>query len=346
MRIQSLLVPILLGAAAVAQVPVSISPAGGATALGNANNSIPFSWSPCTYQQVHNADSFSTAGPLAVNRMRMRMASGFANTPGATVDLELFFAQCPTTAATATVPYTNNIVAASEVNVYTRKMTALPTVPDNSWAVPFPFDAPFVWPNTNLSWRANIYGNSQNNAIFTYPLDAFSGSAGVATLGTGCRATNGTANTTHSTSGGALGGTLTFTGSSGIASPDPAFLLLGVSSTMWGAIPLPFDLTSLGATGCNLYTDIVTFVSMVTTPTGTISYPVPVPLNRSLTGQALLSEFLFMNSGANPLGAVTTNGRRTTFPAYVGATRLYGLSAPPNTGTTVGANFAMTIGLN
>ena len=67
-----------------AQTPTYISPKGAATTLGPSNNNIPFSWTPCAYQQVHSRDSFNNLTPGAINQMSFRMASGFVNQTGFT----------------------------------------------------------------------------------------------------------------------------------------------------------------------------------------------------------------------------------------------------------------------
>ena len=346
---RSLLAFALLAPALVAQsAPTVISPAGAATGLGNSNNNIPFSWTPCSYQQVHSLSSFSSQVPVLFTQMRLRMASGFPNYAGKTVDLELFMAQSPNDHAAASAVFASNEVASTLINIVTRKNVSLPTVPNNDWAVaPFPFDNPFFWAATHVSWRANVYGNGNGNAIFTYPLDAWSGSGSNTLVGVGCKAANGTGNATHTVSVGGLGGTLTLTGNSLIAAMDPAVVTIGLSTTTWGAFTLPLDLGIIGATGCNVYNDVAATLSGVTTATGSISLPVPIPNNPLLANTTLNTQYVFLDGAANAAGLITTNTRTSKFGPVVGATRIYAISGtPPLLSGTLGLNFAMSVGFN
>jgi hypothetical protein len=342
---------ILLAAVAFAQTPTHISPVPAASTLGNSNNSIPFSWTPTAYQQVHSQNSFSNGSPTLVTRMRLRMASGFLNVAGATVDLELFMAASPNDAANASATFASNITG-TEVNVFTRKMVLLPTVPDNSWAVaPFPFDNPFPFIATHLSWRAIVWGNSRNNQLFSYPLDAWTGSipSSSVAVGNGCRANNGTAAATHTASGLGLGLTAQYLGSSFVAAGGlPALLAIGTSNTSFQGIPLPFDLTPAGAPGCSIYNNWIAVFATATSPgaNGSATVNVPIPNDPTLAGTTHYSQFVFVSPGANTLGVFTTNGAANTLGGPVGLTRIYASGNPGATSGTVGRQYGMAIGLN
>jgi hypothetical protein len=350
MQIRIALATCVLASLAAAQTPAIFSPAAAATGLGNSNNNIPFSWTPSTYQQVHSQNSFSSTSAAVINRLSFRMASGFTNRPGHMIDVELFMAQSPNDAANASTTFASNITAASEVNVYTRKMFSLPTVPDNSWAISFPFDNTFPYTGiTHVSWRANVYGNSNNNAIFTYPIDAFS-AAGVSTLvGVGCRSANGTANATHTVSGLVIGTTASFTGNSFVpAGGLPAILTIGVSNTSFGSVPLPLDLGPYGAPGCSIYNDwvITLFGTTMANASGSVVIQVPIPNDQSLVNSVHYSQYLFAEQGANALGIFTSNGRANTIAAPPGVTRVYSTAGPGQTTGTRGLQFGLAIGLN
>jgi hypothetical protein len=261
-------VPCLAGALA-AQVPTHVVPVPATVTLGNTNSAIPFATSPTHYQQVINLGALANPTPAAFKSLRLRMANGQTSKPGQTIDVELFLAECPHAAAAASTVFANNVTATTEVNVFQRRQVLLPTVPDNSWAVaPFPFDTPFVFTGaSNLSLRAIVWGNSNNNTAFSYPLDVFSGTgASSLQVGLGCKATNGNGAGTHTLAVGGLvpGGTANYVGSSFVVQGgNAAMLLIGANDKSFGGVPLPFDLTASGAPGCFLYNDWLLLVPFV-----------------------------------------------------------------------------------
>ena len=338
---------LVLASLASAQVPVVISPVAAASVLGNSNNNIPFSWTPCAYQQVHSLSSFQTQAPLLFTKMRLRMASGFTNFTGYQIDLELFLAQSPNSSTNASNTFASNVSGTSEVNVFTRKLISLPKVPNNDWAVaPFVFDAPFFWPATDLSWRAVVWANGNNNAIFTYPLDAHWQLNNGSSIGVGCRGTGSTSPAQHSSAIGAPGRNSFFYGYAYIPATIPAYLTLGSSSTQWGSIPLPFNLSSLNAPGCSIYNDVLAVVPGATTATGNVTFTIQVPNQPGLSGQALYSQVVFVDPSLNGLGAITTNGYKTAIGTDPGITRIYGLSSPTATSGTLDIGFGMAVGFN
>ncbi len=339
-----------LAGPAGAQTPTHISPVAAVSGLGNSNNNIPFSWTPTAYQQVHSASSFANSTPTLVTRMRLRMGAGFANRPSATIDVELYMASSPNDSNAATGNFANNVTG-TEVNVLTRKMVTLPNVPDNSWAVPpFPFDAPFPYLAGHVSWRAIVWGNSNGNAIFTYPLDAWWNLGASALSGAGCRSANGTNTATHTATIWSPGSTpFVFTGNSYVVAGGlPAILTIGTSATSWGGIPLPFDMTPLGAPGCFIRNSIFTTFGGVTqaNASGSAVINVPLPADPSLEGAVFHSQFLFIESGANALGVFASGGLTNTIGRDHGMTRIYAAGNPMATGGTVGRMFGMAIGLN
>jgi hypothetical protein len=346
---------LVLAAAPAAQIPTHISPAAAAAGLGGSNNNAPFSIIPTHYQQVHDRTAFSNPTPALFNLLRFRMATGFVNRPGFMIDVELHIANSPNDSGSASQTFANNISPGTEVNVFTRKQVNLPTVPDNSWSIaPFPFDQPFAFiASTHLSWRAVVWGNSNNNTSFTYPLDAWSGSAGTSANNgpaTGCRSANGSANATHVATIGAPGANSAFSASSFVpAGGLPAVLAIGASATAWGGIPLPFDMTPIGAPSCFLRNDILLTFGGITqaNSTGSVSISVPVPSDPSLAGATFRSQYLFIELAANPLGVFTSNGLTNVLGRSHGVTRLYNRGDPRGTMSTIfGPGFGLATGFN
>jgi hypothetical protein len=225
--------------------------------------------------------------------------------------------------------FARNVIPGTEVAVFTRKVVKLPTVSDNSWAVaPFRFDAPFPFTGTtHLSWRAHVWGNGNNGRDFDYPLDMF-GEPGATTdngPSTGCASATGTGKAVHTASLLRPGAVSVFEARSYVASGNlPAVLGLGISSTAWGAVPLPLDLAPLGAPGCFLRNDFVLMLGGVTQPypTGSVAIQISVPPDPGLADAAFYSQFVLLQAAANPMGLFTTNGLRNTLGRDHGVARI------------------------
>jgi hypothetical protein len=83
----------------------------------------------------------------------------------------------------------------------------------------------------------------------------------------------------------------------------------GFSNTMSGALPLPFDLTILGMTGCSLLADPLVTDVAVGVPT-TASYGLVIPLDTSLFGTVLYEQAFPLDVAANPFGFTASNAAR------------------------------------
>jgi len=177
-------------------------PAAYRTIFGNSNNNIPISWSPERYQQVFLGSELPKA--LVIKGLGFRHDQAFANYKGQTVELEITLAYTKKTPANLSTTFASNfdITKPAPVIVLPRSKFKLPdfaaTKPTNPqvWQVQIPFKVPFVWTQVtgrNMLVQIRIYGNSFNNRIFTYPLDAASGTKATTTrlYGTGPTATTG-----------------------------------------------------------------------------------------------------------------------------------------------------------
>ncbi len=94
-----------------------------------------------------------------------------------------------------------------------------------------------------------------------------------------------------------------------------AFLILGTSNTSWGGIPLPFDLTPLGAPGnyVRCSHDLVFTTTLSGTGPGKgyagLSWTVPTVAK----GLSLYYQWYMIDAKANTLGLVVSNARKATF---------------------------------
>lgn len=85
-----------------------------------------------------------------------------------------------------------------------------------------------------------------------------------------------------------------------------AVFKFGVSDQWWGGLPLPFDLSIIGMTGCTEYVSNDVLIGLPT-GAGAASYTLPLPNNPSLRGVRLFSQVFTVDPTANAFGATTTN---------------------------------------
>jgi len=90
--------------------------------------------------------------------------------------------------------------------------------------------------------------------------------------------------------------------------PVPATLFLGLSDSSWAKLPLPFDLTPLGAKGCLLYCSSLLNFTQTTNRSGGATVQIGIPKDPVLTGARLFNQWLVVDPKANALKLVTTNG--------------------------------------
>ena len=350
-----LLVPLLCTGVLAAQAPTHISPLGAVAGLGNSNNDIPFSWTPTAYQQVHDLSSFSSTQAVPITKLSLRMGDGFTNATGYTIDVELWMASSPNSAANAQSVFAANVSAGTEVNVFPRNMVNLAPVPNHDWRVTFPFTTPWVFNSQNhVSWRAIVWGNSNGNRIFTYPLDAFWDIGSARTTGSyqGCASATGTQAASLTVSSDLhlrIGLTPVFTGKSYVAAGSlPAILTIGASSTSYYGVPLPYDLGALGAPGCMITNDILVTVAGVTQsgPEGSVALPVQIPNDLKLEGGTFYTQYLFLQQGANLLGQFSSNGLTNRIAVPPRVARIFAAGNPNATAGSLTTQFGMAIGLN
>src|SRR5204862_484267 len=88
------------------------------------------------------------------------------------------------------------------------------------------------------------------------------------------------------------------------------FMNVGVSDTVIGGLPLPLDLTPLGAPGCFAWVSNEAVVTGTTNSVGAITFQLVVPNNAALVGTVLFFQLGVFDATANTLGIVTSAGRR------------------------------------
>jgi hypothetical protein len=111
------------------------------------------------------------------------------------------------------------------------------------------------------------------------------------------------------------GGSMLFE-AAGFSKQYPGIVAFGWSNTSYGPIPLPFDLAAIGAPQNVLYTSFdlllpVTWGTVGGRNVASASFPIP---NAQFEGLRTFAQALFLDSGANSAGIVTTSGLEMQLP--------------------------------
>lgn len=102
-----------------------------------------------------------------------------------------------------------------------------------------------------------------------------------------------------------IGTTFTLQASGLSASVVATLGAVGFGNTTWGGLPLPFDLSAIGMTGCSLWLDpALTAVLSQTATTATL--PIVLPNDPSIIGRALFAQAFPLLVGANAAGVLAT----------------------------------------
>ncbi len=221
------------------------------------------------------------------------------STPAATLDTEIGIYDVSFGQAGMSPTFAVNRAAGTGRVVFTRKRLDLPAVneatnPLTSFHI-VPLDAPhsFVGPNLmvevvnwdsssrSTGWMADMFHARPNGQTFTF--------------GTACGAMGRIASVGALTAG----STFLFTQTFG-PPRTPAFLTLGFDTTALAGVPLPVELSPIGAPGCTLYQSADIQVPVTLDARGAGSVPVRVPGNAG--GATVVGQWINL-VGPSPLGA-------------------------------------------
>lgn len=307
-----------------------VVPAPMAGAFGGSDNSIPFTWSPVTYQQVFLGTDLPTAFTMAGLSLRQNERPPVAH--GVTVDLEIQVGFTTRTPQTMSTTFASNYDSGTPVVVLPRAQVVFPDQPTPP-TVPSDFFFTIPWVNTfawapvagrNFLIQVTVYGNSNGGSIWGYPLDA-TGGATARLYGSGAGATTGSLERNYGLVMGLRALTHTavpmlYTDSTPqigdtfrvrLAQARPsswAAILLGISDTNWAGMSLPMDLGFLGAPGCALLTSVEDVQRINTDARGTGSFSYALPNSIYLLGVRFYNQFLVADPGVNAFGFAVSNG--------------------------------------
>ncbi|MBK8979686.1 MAG: hypothetical protein IPM29_27620 [Planctomycetes bacterium] len=104
-----------------------------------------------------------------------------------------------------------------------------------------------------------------------------------------------------------IGGSLDLTLTRGEANTT-AVLAIGFSDTVTsGGVPLPIDLTPIGATSCSLFIDVQASGTAMTNGSGNASFSLPVPAIPAIVGNPVFAQWFQLSPGTNPLGLIASD---------------------------------------
>ncbi len=93
----------------------------------------------------------------------------------------------------------------------------------------------------------------------------------------------------------------------------PALTFLGASDRVWSGIPLPLDLSGLGAVGCSLLASMDAQLPFVLTDAlGEAGYALSIPNDLGLVDQTLFFQTIVVDARANALGLSLSAGHAVT----------------------------------
>jgi hypothetical protein len=283
------------------------------------------------YQQVFLGSDLPRAFTMAGLDVRQNeRATPVAH--GLTVDLEIQVGYTTRTPTTMSTTFAANFDSGTPVVVLPRAQVVFPDQSPTPPTSPSQFLFTIPWPvrfdwvpvaGRNFLIQVTVHGNSNNNSIWGYPLDAC-GCQTARLWGEPAAATTGRLESYY-------GLALCFRELTNSAVPvlsskekpqlgnqfpvrltqarpsSAALLFLGASRTAWGPLPLPFDLTGLGAPGCSLLASGELLQGVAINASGTGSFSYDIPNNLYLLRVRFYNQFLVVDP-ANKLGIVASNG--------------------------------------
>ncbi len=337
----SLLAAACIPTLAVSQTMSTISPKAGALTSGG-GNSIPFSWYPTRYQQIHDYDTFVGATVVPVKSVNFRMGKSWSNGRygGQSIVLSMWLAYTPqgttpVTSKNASRTFSQNIDAKTQVQVVNKKKIVLPKLTKWTFGIKIPASRPFIFSaafKKALVVESRVYSNSNSSRIFTYPVDVYSsqnvGRGSYTTNGSygGCKSkSNSTVSHYAITTYLKVGNKLNYTYGYGRAAKLPAVMTLGAKNLN---ITLP-------GTSCKIVNDLVAIFPGITSASGTSGYyrvALPIPNDSNLANVVFKTQMFFLQKGANSLGITSTRGLNQKIgpgaPSGKGSvTRLYAYSS-------------------
>ncbi len=310
-----------------------IVPPSARLGWGNDATRVPFADVAVRLQQVVDHAWLGSTNQFPLARLGLRRDGGEANTPNARIDLEIQLGYSSRVAAQMLSSFSGN----ADLGPLTRVRNGIVDLPgmnarsESSGVFDhvIAFDAPFplaTMPGRNLLIDVQVRGNSHGNAAYRSWFDAvtevgagrvyqFAGTTNIVFEPTSLVLSllpdgPGFSTPRLDPVGDARPGhtfSLILRGGRALA---PGVLVHGTSRDAWGGVPLPLDLTPIGAPGCRLYTDWAWNRPIGVDRAGTCRVDFAVPASPTLSGSLLHTQFLIVDPLANPFGLAVSGGGR------------------------------------
>ena len=269
------------------------------------------SYTKMTYQQVHGD---LPAVPQPILRLAFRPRSTSASHAAYAVNLTLVLSLGGPLPSAASATFAANL-GPSPMTVLNQSTVNIPAFTQAGTApapyhYAFPFPVPFLYDGKGvLCWEMRVHSHSfTGTSSLSFDLYSTQTAVTLRSGGVGCTCAGQAAPATLS--GSSNPGSLALN-CNGLPAAQPVLLLIGIRSTMYGPLPLPFDLTPLGAP-CALRTDMLLTAAGLASA-GTASWQFPVPA-AAPDGTAVFFQVLAPDAAANPLGLVLSNGLAAVWP--------------------------------
>lgn len=288
-----------------------IAPPGFAESWANGCNSLPYGRTYHRWHQLYEPASLPaslTVGKKITSIGWRRCSTTTANHPLVTIDIEASLYSVPLTQASMSTTFAANRAAGTGGIVFTQKKVSLPPLPllspSNTYHM-LPLDNVHTFAGPGL--LVEVVATDTTAASTQWNVDMCSGTTvgAAGNFGVGCGPTS---NSIASSGSYMPGATFNVTQASGPASM-PAVNMVGFSASfLVPNVPLPLDLTPLGATNCKLYTSIYFSFPTVLDGSGTGSVMIAVPIDPAFSGVKFNSQWLNAHPAA-PGGLSLSAGR-------------------------------------
>ena len=314
-RLTLVAVAVVLVATANAQTKI-VSPAGLTNSYGAINNSIP--WGPFVpsgnligeimCQQIDD-QMIGVAGLVQAMAFRHQYtATHIAKTYTSQVTL----ADAATPAAGISATFANNFLVGGSATVVFNGNINFPANspyprPPAAFDAPVLFTTPHVHTGINpLLWEVITYGTTPVTP--THFFERGPGTTHTAGwVGNGCTISGGVnpmaaTGTTNAT-------TVTNNLTNGPLSA-PGALMIGDTSGLFSGLPLPVNLGFIGSPTCDLNINVLLFLGVTTSATGTAAFPIPYTMSPAVSGTRLRTQYVAVDG----LSIVTSNGLDHSVP--------------------------------
>jgi hypothetical protein len=334
-RIATLTLLVLSAATVVRAQSTLVIPPSAANVEASGFTNVPFGRSvPMRTQSAYENLSFQ--GPVTITALGYRLDENVTTT-GKSVDLEVHLSTLAQGIVAIRDDYAANI-GVDAATVFQRRLHNLPphSAPGrpNPFHLQIPLDQSFRYlatPGTALLVDVLVHGQPPGNVTLdaTFLCDSPQTNFGPA----GCGPSGGRPLAATSLTNPLLWGRTFALGARDARAQAATAMLLGSRENgSYAGLPLPIDLTPLGAPGCALATDPFAVFSKLADATGGADYTFVVPSIPYLVGTTIRFQAAALDPTANALGVVTSQGGRATICGWEPVARVYGTTVTATTG--------------